>query len=196
MSRGTVVTCLNRTRTSMPNLARYERIAPLYDLLDFPFERRRYQALRPLLFQNLKGRLLDAGIGTGRKLRVLSAGDGSLGDRYQPGHAGTGAPPVPDPVGGRSALPDGRHRARVSGRLVRRGSSDIPVLCSAREPTGPGVAGTRSRGQAGRPNSAPRICPTAAPYGGSCRGCGIPGSPGLMAQVSIARLSARPDGRP
>ena len=49
-----------------PNLARYERIAPFYDVLDFPFERRRYHALRPLLFQNLKGRLLDAGIGTGR----------------------------------------------------------------------------------------------------------------------------------
>ena len=51
--------------------------------------------------------------------------------------------------------------ARVSGRLVRRGGSDIPILCSAREPTGPGAAGTRSRGEAGRPNSAPRICPTA-----------------------------------
>jgi hypothetical protein len=48
------------------NLARYERIAPFYDLLDLPFERRRYHALRPILFQNLKGRLLDAGIGTGR----------------------------------------------------------------------------------------------------------------------------------
>jgi len=49
-----------------PNLARYERIAPLYDLLDLPFERRRYRALRPLLFRGLAGRLLDAGIGTGR----------------------------------------------------------------------------------------------------------------------------------
>jgi len=54
------VTCFNRTRTLTPNLARYERIAPFYDLLDLPFERRRYHALRPLLFQNLKGRLLDA----------------------------------------------------------------------------------------------------------------------------------------
>jgi ubiquinone/menaquinone biosynthesis C-methylase UbiE len=35
------------------NLARYERIAPFYDLLDLPFERRRYHALRPILFQNL-----------------------------------------------------------------------------------------------------------------------------------------------
>lgn len=48
------------------NVDRYQRIAPLYDLLDLPFERRRYQALRPLMFQNLGGQLLDAGIGTGR----------------------------------------------------------------------------------------------------------------------------------
>jgi ubiquinone/menaquinone biosynthesis C-methylase UbiE len=48
------------------NLARYQRIAPLYDLLDLPFERKRYQSLRPLIFENLSGQLLDAGIGTGR----------------------------------------------------------------------------------------------------------------------------------
>src|SRR5258708_23318055 len=66
MSPRTAVTCFNRTRTLTPNLARYERIAPFYDLLDRPFERRRYHALRPHLFQNLKGGLLDAGIGTGR----------------------------------------------------------------------------------------------------------------------------------
>jgi ubiquinone/menaquinone biosynthesis C-methylase UbiE len=48
------------------NLARYQRIAPFYDLLDFPFERRRYRALRPLMFQGLAGRILDAGVGTGR----------------------------------------------------------------------------------------------------------------------------------
>ena len=48
------------------NVVRYERIAPFYDFLDLPFERRRYRALRPLLFQGLGGRLLDAGIGTGR----------------------------------------------------------------------------------------------------------------------------------
>jgi ubiquinone/menaquinone biosynthesis C-methylase UbiE len=48
------------------NLQRYQRIAAFYDLLDLPFERRRYRALRPLLFQGLDGRLLDAGIGTGR----------------------------------------------------------------------------------------------------------------------------------
>ncbi len=48
------------------NVERYQRIAPVYDLLDLPFERGRYHALRPLLFHGMTGRLLDAGIGTGR----------------------------------------------------------------------------------------------------------------------------------
>jgi ubiquinone/menaquinone biosynthesis C-methylase UbiE len=50
----------------MSNVDRYQRIAPFYDLLNLPFERKRYQALRPLMFENLDGELLDAGIGTGR----------------------------------------------------------------------------------------------------------------------------------
>ena len=48
------------------NVERYQRIAPVYDLLDRPFEARRYRALRPLLFDGMAGQLLDAGIGTGR----------------------------------------------------------------------------------------------------------------------------------
>ena len=52
----------------LSNLDRYERIAPFYDLLDLPFETRRYRALRPLLFDRLSGRLLDAGVGTGRNI--------------------------------------------------------------------------------------------------------------------------------
>jgi ubiquinone/menaquinone biosynthesis C-methylase UbiE len=55
-------------------LAKYQRIAPFYDILDFPFERRRYRALRPLLFCGLAGRLLDAGIGTGRNCAFYPAG--------------------------------------------------------------------------------------------------------------------------
>jgi ubiquinone/menaquinone biosynthesis C-methylase UbiE len=51
------------------NLQRYERIAPLYDLLELPFEYSRYRQIRPLLFQGLKGRVLDAGIGTGRNIQ-------------------------------------------------------------------------------------------------------------------------------
>ena len=48
------------------NFDRYQRIAPLYDLIDFPFEYTRYRRIRPMLFQGLSGRVLDAGVGTGR----------------------------------------------------------------------------------------------------------------------------------
>jgi ubiquinone/menaquinone biosynthesis C-methylase UbiE len=48
------------------NVERYQRIAQFYDWLDAPFEKKRYRALRPLLFEGMSGRLLDAGIGTGR----------------------------------------------------------------------------------------------------------------------------------
>jgi len=51
------------------NLARYERIAPLYDLLDLSFEYSRYRKIRPLLFEGLAGRILDAGVGTGRNIQ-------------------------------------------------------------------------------------------------------------------------------
>ena len=56
------------------NLERYQRIAPVYDLLDLPFERRRYRALRPLLFRGMAGQLLDAGIGTGRNCEFYPPG--------------------------------------------------------------------------------------------------------------------------
>jgi ubiquinone/menaquinone biosynthesis C-methylase UbiE len=50
----------------MSNLERYQRIAPFYDVLDLPFEYGRYRKIRPLLLAGLAGRLLDAGVGTGR----------------------------------------------------------------------------------------------------------------------------------
>jgi len=56
------------------NAARYQRIAWLYDFLDAPFERKRYQPLRPLLFEGLNGQLLDAGIGTGRNCAFYPSG--------------------------------------------------------------------------------------------------------------------------
>jgi ubiquinone/menaquinone biosynthesis C-methylase UbiE len=52
----------------MGTLDTYQRIAPLYDLLDLPFEHGRYRAIRPLLFSGLSGRILDAGVGTGRNM--------------------------------------------------------------------------------------------------------------------------------
>ena len=48
--------------------AKYDRIARFYDWLDRGFERRRYEPLRPVLFQGLTGRVLDAGVGTGCNL--------------------------------------------------------------------------------------------------------------------------------
>jgi demethylmenaquinone methyltransferase/2-methoxy-6-polyprenyl-1,4-benzoquinol methylase len=56
------------------NFARYQRIACFYDLLDLPFEYRRYRALRPLLFRGLSGQLLDTGIGTGRNCEFYPPG--------------------------------------------------------------------------------------------------------------------------
>ena len=53
-------------RSEPSNLFRYQRIARFYDLLDLPFEYSRYRKIRPLLFRGLTGRLLDAGVGTGR----------------------------------------------------------------------------------------------------------------------------------
>lgn len=55
-------------------LDRYQRIAPLYDLLDLPFEYGRYRAIRPLLFEGLSGRVLDAGVGTGRNIPFYPPG--------------------------------------------------------------------------------------------------------------------------
>ena len=52
----------------MDNLQRYQRIAPFYDLLDLPFEHRRYARIRAEIFDGLSGRLLDAGVGTGRNI--------------------------------------------------------------------------------------------------------------------------------
>ena len=54
-------------------LERYQRIAPLYDILDFPFEYGRYRHIRPQLFQGLSGRILDAGSGTGRNIAYYPA---------------------------------------------------------------------------------------------------------------------------
>jgi ubiquinone/menaquinone biosynthesis C-methylase UbiE len=66
------------------NFARYQRIAPLYDLLDLPFERGRYRRIRPLLFEGLSGRILDAGVGTGRNFPFYPAGATVLGIDISP----------------------------------------------------------------------------------------------------------------
>jgi len=51
---------------ALSNFDRYQRIAWAYDFLDLPFEYGRYRKIRPQLFRGLSGRILDAGVGTGR----------------------------------------------------------------------------------------------------------------------------------
>jgi demethylmenaquinone methyltransferase/2-methoxy-6-polyprenyl-1,4-benzoquinol methylase len=63
---------------------RYQRIAPLYDLLDLPFEYGRYRRIRRLLFQGLSGRLLEAGVGTGRNFPFYPPGSTVVGIDISP----------------------------------------------------------------------------------------------------------------
>lgn len=58
---------------------RYQRIAPVYDLLDVFFEYGRYRKIRPLLFQGLSGMILEAGVGTGRNLPSYPVGSEVVG---------------------------------------------------------------------------------------------------------------------
>ena len=66
------------------NFDRYQRIAPLYDLIDFPFEYTRYRRIRPMLFQGLSGRVLDAGVGTGRNFPFYPPGAEVVGIDISP----------------------------------------------------------------------------------------------------------------
>ncbi len=54
--------------------AGYRSIAPFYDLLDLPFESRRYAPIRPVMFRGLSGEVLDAGVGTGRNMPYYPGG--------------------------------------------------------------------------------------------------------------------------
>jgi ubiquinone/menaquinone biosynthesis C-methylase UbiE len=66
------------------NFERYERIAAFYDWLDLPFEYGWYRRIRPLLFQDLSGRLLDAGVGTGRNFPFYPPGSRVVGIDISP----------------------------------------------------------------------------------------------------------------
>ena len=57
----------------------YRHRPRLYDFLDLPFEYGRYRRLRRRMFEGLSGRLLDAGVGTGRNIAFYPDGgpDGS-----------------------------------------------------------------------------------------------------------------------
>jgi demethylmenaquinone methyltransferase/2-methoxy-6-polyprenyl-1,4-benzoquinol methylase len=66
------------------NFERYQRIAWLYDLLDLPFEHVRYRKIRPMIFAGLSGRILDAGVGTGRNFPFYPAGSEVVGIDLSP----------------------------------------------------------------------------------------------------------------
>jgi demethylmenaquinone methyltransferase/2-methoxy-6-polyprenyl-1,4-benzoquinol methylase len=68
----------------LSNLHRYERIAAFYDLLDLPFEHGRYRHIRPQLFSGLSGRVLDAGVGTGRNMPYYPPGADVVGIDLSP----------------------------------------------------------------------------------------------------------------
>ena len=68
----------------MNQRATYQRIARWYDLLDAPFERKRYRPFRPLLFAGLTGRILDAGVGTGRNISFYPPDSDMVGIDFSP----------------------------------------------------------------------------------------------------------------
>ena len=52
----------------------YARIAPFYDFLDASFEHKRYMPIREEMWQGVEGKILDAGVGTGRNMPYYPKG--------------------------------------------------------------------------------------------------------------------------
>jgi ubiquinone/menaquinone biosynthesis C-methylase UbiE len=71
-------------QVTLSNFERYERIAWVYDLLDLPFEYGRYRKIRPMLFRGLSGRILEAGVGTGRNFPFYPPGSEVVGIDLSP----------------------------------------------------------------------------------------------------------------
>jgi len=69
---------------ALSNYERYQRIAWAYDLLDLPFKYGRYRKIRPQMFHGLSGRILDAGVGTGRNFPFYPPGSEVVGIDLSP----------------------------------------------------------------------------------------------------------------
>lgn len=69
---------------ALSNFDRYQRIAWVYDFLDLPFEYGRYRKIRPQLFRGVSGRILDAGVGTGRNFPFYPANSTVIGVDLSP----------------------------------------------------------------------------------------------------------------
>jgi ubiquinone/menaquinone biosynthesis C-methylase UbiE len=86
---------------ALSNFDRYQRIAWAYDFLDLPFEYSRYRKIRPQLFRGLSGRILDAGVGTGRNFPFYPPGSEVVGIDLSPAmlaHAERRRPTAAAPV--------------------------------------------------------------------------------------------------
>jgi ubiquinone/menaquinone biosynthesis C-methylase UbiE len=145
------------------NVARYQRIAPFYDLLDLPFEYRRYRRLRPLLFEGLSGRILDAGVGTGRNFPF-----------YPPGAKVTGIDISPAMLA-RAAKRRGQSKAAIELREVDIARLDLPadsfdaavaafLFCVLPEPLQ--VPALRELGRVVKPGGTIRLLEYVRPSGG------------------------------
>lgn len=63
---------------------RYNRVAPLYDLLDAIMEARMFKAERPAVIQQASGQVLEVGVGTGKNLPLYQDDANVTGIDFSP----------------------------------------------------------------------------------------------------------------
>ena len=75
---------MNRGGGRVAEKRTYDHIARIYDLLDLPFEYRRYRPIRRILFEGVGGAVLDAGVGTGRNMPFYPPNEKVIGIDLSP----------------------------------------------------------------------------------------------------------------